>query len=96
MAAPETLQGHQGSQALVHLRQPLLVFALPGERPAPPERAVPHILREPLRRRQRQQRLGLRLGRQHLAAALMQVDGQEVHERQTTRMLQRLGQGQGS
>ena len=65
-------RGQDGGQALVELRQACLALALHGQRPAAPAGAKPHLERKPLRGRQGQQGLGLRLDRRRLAAAVMQ------------------------
>ena len=76
-------RGQDGRQALVHLRQARLALALHGQRPAPPACPMPHIERKPLRSRQGQEGLGLRLDRRHLAAAVMQVGRIVLGQRQT-------------
>ena len=54
-------RGQDGRQALAHLRQARLALALHGQRPAPPDGAIPTQSGNPCVGRQGQEGLGLRL-----------------------------------
>ena len=60
---PRLPRGQDGGHALAHLCQACLALALHGQRPAAPARPIPHPERKPLRGRQGQEGLGLRLDR---------------------------------
>ena len=87
-------RGQDGRQALAELRQTRIPLALHGPCPPLPAGAIPHEERKPLRRRQGQQGLGLRLDRWHLVAAVMQVARPVLGQGQTMGMGQLLGQSQ--
>src|SRR4030095_16705391 len=69
-------------------------LALHGQSPAPPAGPIPHIELQPLRCRQGQERLGLRLDHWSFLTALLQEAGQVLGDRQAMRMGQLLGEGQ--
>jgi hypothetical protein len=63
--------GQDGCHALVHLCEARLTLALHSQRPTLPAGAISHIERKPLRGRQGQEGVSLRLNRRRLTAAVM-------------------------
>ena len=88
----EVSRGQDGGHSLAHLRQAYRILALHGQRPPPPECSEPLQEWEPLRRRQGQEDLGLRLDCQCLVEALIQVGCKVLGHHQAIGMGQRLGQ----
>ena len=87
-------RSQDSGQALVHLCQARLALALRDQHPAAKEGADPRKQGKPLRGRQGQQGVGLRLERGRLTVAVKQDGRPLLGEPESKGMGQRLGQGQ--